>query len=62
MLHKEKVSVKAIQEYAERLLAEPEFAREAKRVGDSLREAGGVARAADEIEGLLDRGAPMSLA
>lgn len=38
---------------AARLLAEPQYAATSRRIGDTLRAAGGVAKGADEIERLL---------
>ncbi len=55
LLRKGDVSVATIRAHAARLLAEPDFAREAGRIGETLRTAGGVAQAADEIERLLRR-------
>jgi UDP:flavonoid glycosyltransferase YjiC (YdhE family) len=43
---------KTIREAAERVLGDGRFREEARRVGESLREAGGHCRAADEIEAL----------
>jgi len=53
MLDKGQVNAQAIRTTAARLLVEPGFTVEAGRIGDSFRAAGGVARAADEIEALL---------
>lgn len=53
LLKKEAVNVETIRERAARLLAEPGFGREAQRIGETLRAAGGAARGADEIKGLL---------
>ena len=53
LLQKGDVTVEAVRTHAARLLAELAFAREAGRVGETLRTAGGVAYAADEIERLL---------
>lgn len=36
-------------------MVEPQFALESRRIGDTLRVAGGACRAADEVEALLDR-------
>ena len=55
LLRKGDVTVATIRAHAARLLAEPAFAREAGRIGETLRTAGGVAQAADEIERLLRR-------
>ena len=58
MLKKPQVSVETLRTAATRLLTDPRFKVEANRIGDSFRTAGGVARAADEIEALLrQRGA-----
>lgn len=53
LLRKHEVTTATIGAHAARLLAEPAFAREAGRLGETLRTAGGVALAADEIEHLL---------
>ncbi len=53
MLKKNQVTAQTIREKARRLLDDPSFQRESARIGDTMREAGGVARAADEIEALL---------
>ncbi len=55
MVKREEVTVETMRSHAARLLAEPSFAHEAQRVGETLRAAGGMPRAADEIEGLLER-------
>jgi len=55
MLKPKQVTVEALRQYATRLLNEPHFKTEAERIGDSLRSAGGMARAADEIESLLQK-------
>ena len=55
MLKKTQLNAKAIRENAARLLSEPKFKVEAQLIGDTLRAAGGAARAADEIEGLLKK-------
>jgi hypothetical protein len=60
LLRKGDVTVPAIRAQAARLLAEPAFAQEAVRIGETLRTAGGVVRAVDEIEGLLSRNAGRS--
>jgi MGT family glycosyltransferase len=52
-LKKAQVNVETIRASVERLLTDPHFTVEAKRIGDTFRAAGGVARAADEIEILL---------
>lgn len=53
MIPKDKVTPDALRAAADRLLGEPRFAAEARRIGESFRAAGGVSRAADEIEALL---------
>jgi MGT family glycosyltransferase len=53
LIQKGDVTVAAIRAQAARLLAEPNFAREAGHIGETLRTAGGVAHAADEIGRLL---------
>lgn len=53
MLKPRQASADAIRQHAARLLNEPHFKTEAERVGETLRTAGGAARAADEIEALL---------
>lgn len=49
-----------VRELAEALLRDPRFAANARRIGDSLREAGGAARAADRILRFVAAGAPAS--
>ena len=53
LLRKQEVTAAAVRAHAARLLAEPAFAREAGRIGETLRTAGGVALAVAEIERLL---------
>lgn len=53
MLKKSQASEEAIRDYASRLLRESQFKTNAQRIGDTFREAGGAARAADEVETLL---------
>lgn len=55
MLRPQQVTVAAIRSSTEQLLSDNRYQTEAKRIGDSLRAAGGVARAVDEIEALLKR-------
>jgi MGT family glycosyltransferase len=50
MLRRREVSPERILSMAERLLAEPAFKENACRLGETLRTAGGVKTAADEIE------------
>ncbi len=53
MLKKQQVSATAIRTNALRLLNEPAFKAQAQHIGETLRTAGGAARAADEVEALL---------
>lgn len=53
MLNKAQVNAPNIRGHTARLLNEPSFKSESQRIGDTLREAGGAARAADEVEALL---------
>jgi MGT family glycosyltransferase len=53
MLKKPRVTAERLRASAARLLAEPQFAAASRRIGDTLRTAGGVTRGADEIELLL---------
>jgi MGT family glycosyltransferase len=53
MLEKRQVSAAGLRSGAARLLAAPSFKAQAERIGATLRAAGGAARAADEVEGLL---------
>jgi len=55
MLRKSQVNVEAIKANAARLLSDSRFKDEAKRIGETLRAAGGMPRAADEIEALLGK-------
>jgi MGT family glycosyltransferase len=55
MLENRQVSAPALRSLSARLLAEASFKAQAQRIGATLREAGGAARAADEVEGLLRR-------
>jgi MGT family glycosyltransferase len=55
MFKERQVNVQTIRHYAARLLNEPNFKVEANRIGDTFRAAGGAARAADEIENLLNK-------
>ena len=55
MLKKSQVSAVRIRASAMRLMTEPQFGVESRRIGDTLRAAGGVSKAADEIELLLAR-------
>jgi MGT family glycosyltransferase len=58
MLKKRQVSAQSIRENAARLLTDARFKTEAGRIGDTFRTAGGMRRAADEIEALLLNGKP----
>jgi UDP:flavonoid glycosyltransferase YjiC (YdhE family) len=53
MLTQPQVNAATLRAAAARLLAEPNFAAAATRIGDSFRAAGGMPRAADEVETLL---------
>ena len=53
MLTQAQVSAATLRATAARLLAEPNFAAAATRIGDSFHAAGGMPRAADEVETLL---------
>jgi MGT family glycosyltransferase len=53
MLKRSQVTAERLRASAVRLLAEPQFAAASRRIGDTLRTAGGVAKGADEIEKLL---------
>jgi UDP:flavonoid glycosyltransferase YjiC (YdhE family) len=53
MLKKTQVNAQSIRDSAARLLHETGFKVAANRIGDTFREAGGAARAADEVEALL---------
>jgi MGT family glycosyltransferase len=55
LLPKSQVTPAALRTLAARLLAAASFKAQAQRIGATLREAGGAARAADEVEGLLRR-------
>lgn len=53
LLKQGEVSIQTVRDRAARLLAEPAFAHAAQHIGESLRAAGGVTRAGEEIEKLL---------
>jgi MGT family glycosyltransferase len=53
MLKKAQVNAESVRSNATRLLSDSRFKNEAVRIGETFRAAGGVARAADEIEALL---------
>lgn len=53
MLKRSQVTAERLRASAARLLAEPQYAATSRRIGDTLRTAGGVAKGADEIERLV---------
>jgi MGT family glycosyltransferase len=53
MLKKSQITAEIVRDTAARLLRESDFKTQAKQIGDTFREAGGAARAADEVEALL---------
>jgi MGT family glycosyltransferase len=53
MLKKSQITAKTMRDTAARLLRESDFKTQAKQIGETFREAGGAARAADEVEALL---------
>lgn len=53
MLKRSQVTAERLRASATRLLTEPQFVAASRRIGDTLRTAGGVDKAADEIEHLL---------
>lgn len=53
MLKPRQVSAGRLRASAQRLLAEPQFALASRRIGDTLRAAGGAPKAANEVEALL---------
>ena len=55
MLRKTQLTAQAIRESAQKLLNDPTFKQQSAYIGNTFREAGGVSRAADEIEALLSR-------
>lgn len=55
MLRRKEITVRKVQNAANRLLSEVRFKTRAGAIGETFRQAGGVARAADEIESLLKR-------
>lgn len=55
LLKKRQVSPATLRQKALRLLNEPAFGRAAQRLGETLRTAGGAARAADAVEALLNQ-------
>ncbi len=55
MLRPGQVQVESIRRLADRLLAEPAFGAKARRIGETFRTAGGMSKAADEIETLIGR-------
>ena len=55
MLQAEQVSAETIRSNATRLLTDSHFKDEAKHIGETFRSAGGMSRAVDEIEALLQK-------
>ena len=55
MLQAEQVNAESIRANAARLLTDPHFKEEAKHIGETFRSAGGMSRAVDEIETLLQK-------
>jgi MGT family glycosyltransferase len=55
MLKKAQVTAHTLRENARKLLTDPRYRQESTRIGETMREAGGVARAVDEIEALLSQ-------
>jgi len=55
LLSKARFTPENLRAAARRLLSEPHFAMNARKIGETLRAAGGMAKAADEIEALLAR-------
>jgi MGT family glycosyltransferase len=55
MLQPEQVTAESIRTKAERLLSDPHFKTEAAHIGETFRNAGGMTRAVDEIEALLQK-------
>ena len=55
MLQAEQVNAEFIRANAARLLTDPHFKDEAKHIGETFRTAGGMSRAVDEIEALLQQ-------
>jgi len=55
MLKRHQVTAEALKTHVHRLLSEPGFHAAAQQIGATLREAGGMPRAVDEIEALLRR-------
>jgi MGT family glycosyltransferase len=53
MLKKSQITSEIMRDTAARLLQESDFKTQAKQIGETFREAGGMARAADEVESLL---------
>jgi MGT family glycosyltransferase len=53
MLKKSQITAETMRDTAARLLRESDFKTQAKQIGETFREAGGAARAADEVEALL---------
>lgn len=55
MLKNNQLTIDAVRSSAQEVLSNPSYKKEAQRIGERLRSAGGVKRAADEIESLLKR-------
>lgn len=55
MLNSRQCNPRNLRDFAWKLLEDPLYRIESNRIGDSLREAGGVMKGADEIEGLLGK-------
>lgn len=53
MLTKDQLTVAKLKSSVEQLLSDPSYTQAARRIGDSFRSAGGIPKAADEIEQLL---------
>jgi len=58
MLQAGQVDVESIRTNAARLLTNSHFKEEAKHIGETFRSAGGMSRAVDEIEALLQKQVP----
>jgi len=53
MLHKKHLTIETVRQAATQLLTDDRFKTNARQIGETLRAAGGMAKAADEIEELL---------
>lgn len=58
MLRKRHLTIETLRQTATQLLVDHRFKTNARQIGESLRAAGGMAKAADEIESLLHTSAP----